>query len=120
MDYNKSYNKGLALLFYEIGKTKIELDAKIAKLKKLTGKSAYCAAAVTVTLKLCDIERDLDKYDKTVKSNFDVLNFELTSEVLDELKMRVYECEALLFKALRSTTACSFCKKSCYASDTDE
>ena len=40
--------------------------------------------------------------------------------ILEEFKLRLYECESLLFKALRSNVACCFCKNVAPDNDTDD
>lgn len=111
MEHTKSYYNAVALLFYEIGKSKYEFDQKIAMLKNLCKKSLYNGANLGVRLELSNIESDLEEFHTRVKAHIDSVNFELSSQVLDEFKFRINECESLLFKALRSNTVCDYCHK---------
>ena len=121
MDYNKSYHESVALLFYEVCKSKYKFEKKIAKLKKLAmHKSLYVGSDLTVSNKLTDIEIDLERFDNAVRKSSDCVNFRGTAEVLEEFKLRLYECESLLFKALRSNVACCFCKNVAPDNDTDD
>ena len=110
-EYCESYNRGIALLFYEIGKTKTELKIKIEYLKSLTQKSFYVGVQHTVANKLGDIEKQLNTFDTSVRLQTNGIKFEECAKQLIEFKLAVYECEAQLFEAIRSNVSCTFCNK---------
>ena len=106
--HNVDYHRGLIQLYYEIGKTRCEIDQKIATLRPLVDRTEYNGARMTVEFLLDGIEKDLLKFDKDLPSTLNY--FECTANTLLDLKLRVYKCEAKLFEAMRKNRTRCNCK----------